>query len=134
VGSKTLLQGNLPVPNWWCWLKQVDLYTGTTPPHHICFTTLFPGPPGESVPEENFWCKRKINRGRHADHPAGRHFIRTNQYPPPPSPHIFLWARCPSCCPKNSVKALKATSAFSRDKTLEFSSAVLHAPSPYLKC
>jgi len=33
----------------------------------------------------------KINRGRHTDHPAGRHSIRTNQCvcPPPPSPHIF---------------------------------------------
>jgi len=28
---------------------------------------------------------RKINRGRHTDHPAGRHSIRTNQCPPPPS-------------------------------------------------
>jgi len=25
----------------------------------------------------------KINRGRHNDHPAGRHSIRTNQRPPP---------------------------------------------------
>jgi len=31
----------------------------------------------------------KINRGRHTDHPAGRHSIRTNQCPPPPSPHNF---------------------------------------------
>jgi len=27
----------------------------------------------------------KINSGRHTNHPAGRHFIRTNQCPPPPS-------------------------------------------------
>ena len=27
----------------------------------------------------------KINRGRHTDHLAGRHSIRTNQCPPPPS-------------------------------------------------
>ena len=53
----------------------------------------------------------EINRGRHTDHPAGRHSIRTNQWPPPPSSH-FLQARCPSCRPTNSVKALKATSAF----------------------
>jgi len=31
----------------------------------------------------------EINRGRHTDHPAGRHSIWTNQCPPPPSPHIF---------------------------------------------
>jgi len=50
---------------------------------------------------------RKINRGRHTDHPAGCHSIRTNQCPSPPSPH-FLQAGCPSCRPTNSVKALKA--------------------------
>jgi len=33
--------------------------------------------------------QRKINRGRHIDHLAGRHSISTNQCPPPPSPHIF---------------------------------------------
>ena len=54
----------------------------------------------------------KINRGRHTDHPAGRHSIRTNQCPPPPSSPYFLRAGCSSCCPTNSVKALKATSAF----------------------
>jgi len=31
----------------------------------------------------------QINRGRHTDHPAGRHSIRTNQCPPPPSPIFF---------------------------------------------
>jgi len=43
--------------------------------------------PGEPVPEANFWtlwCK-----GRLADHPAGRHSIRTNQCPPPSSPMFF---------------------------------------------
>jgi len=47
------------------------------------------------------------NRGRHIDHPAGRHSIRTNQFPLPPSPY-FLQAGCPSCRPTNSIKALKA--------------------------
>ena len=55
----------------------------------------------------DFMMQGKINRGRHTDHPAGRHSIRTNQCPPPPSPH-FLQARCNSCRPTNSVKALKA--------------------------
>ena len=31
----------------------------------------------------------KINRGRHTDHPAGRHSIQTKQCPPPPSLHFF---------------------------------------------
>jgi len=47
----------------------------------------------------------QINRGRHTDHPAGCHSIRTNQCPPPPTPH-FLQAGCPCCCPTYSVKAL----------------------------
>jgi len=33
--------------------------------------------------------QREINRGRHTDHPAERHSIRTNQCPPPPSPIFF---------------------------------------------
>jgi len=65
---------------------------------------------GEPVPEENFWtlwCKGRLT-GRRIDHLAGLHSIWTNQCPPPPSPY-FLQAGCPSCCPTNSVKALKAT-------------------------
>jgi len=52
----------------------------------------------------DFMVQGEINRGRHTDHPAGRHSIRTNQCPP-----YFLRAGCPSCRPTNSVKALKAT-------------------------
>jgi len=66
--------------------------------------------PGEPVPEENLWilwCKGKLT-GRHTNHPAGCHSIRTNQCPPPPSPPYFT-DRIPSCRSTNSVKALKAT-------------------------
>ena len=89
---------------------------GACPNHHDHnrFTALFPGPPRwASARREllDFMVQGKINRGRHTDHPAGRHSIRTNQCPPPPFPH-FLQAGCPSCCPTNSVKALKAPSAF----------------------
>jgi len=82
--------------------------------HHNRFTALFPGPPGSVGARRellDFMVQGKINRGRHTDHPAGRHFIRTNQCPPPPSPH-FLQAGCPSCHPTNSVKALKASMFF----------------------
>ena len=84
--------------------------------HHNRFMALFQDHPRDLVPEENFRTRvqGKINRGRHTDHPAGRHSIRTNQCPPPPSPN-FLQAGCPSCrstTNTNSVKALKATSAF----------------------
>ena len=54
----------------------------------------------------------KINRGRHIDHPTGHNSIRTNQCQPPTIPLFFLQAGCPSCRLTNSVKALKATSAF----------------------
>ena len=61
--------------------------------------------PGEPVPEEkllDFMVQGKINRGRHTDHPAGRHSIWTKQCQPPLSPH-FLQAGCPSCRPTNIV-------------------------------
>ena len=80
---------------------------------HNRFTALFLGPPGWAGARKllGFMVQGKINRGRHTDHPAGCHSIRSNQCPPPPFPH-FLQAGCPSCRPTNSVKALKATSAF----------------------
>jgi len=68
--------------------------TTKEPPHHTT-TVLWPffrDHPGEPVPEENFWIldfmvQGKINKDR--DHPAGRHSIRTNQCPPPPSPFFY---------------------------------------------
>jgi len=63
-----------------------------TTPHHNRFTALFPGRTGWAGARRellDFMVQREINRGRHTDHPAGRHSIRTNQCPPPPSPYIF---------------------------------------------
>ena len=60
----------------------------TTTPHHNRFTALFPGPLGWAGARRellDFMVQGKINRDRHTDHPAGRHSIRTNQYPPSPS-------------------------------------------------
>jgi len=60
-----------------------------TPTNHNRFTALFPGPPGWAGARRellDFMVQGKINRDRHTDHPAGRHSIRTNQCPPPPSP------------------------------------------------
>ena len=60
--------------------------------HHNHFMALFPGRPGWSGARKellDFMVQGEINRGRHTDHPAGRHSVRTNQCPPPPSPHIF---------------------------------------------
>jgi len=102
----------------WSVLKSVDESATTTnnynkSHHNHCTTTIlrpfFPGPPrwaGARRELLDFMVQGKINRGRHTDHPAGHHSIQTNQCqcPPPPSPHIFLLARCPSCRPTNSVK------------------------------
>ena len=69
--------------------------------------------PGEPVPEENcwtLWCKGRLTE---ADTP-------TIQLGATPSgltsahihhPPYFLQARCPSCCPTNSIKALKDPSS-----------------------
>jgi len=50
----------------------------------------------------------KINRGRHTDHPAGRHAIWTNQCPPPPSPHIFT-GRMPILQPNQQCQSTEGT-------------------------
>ena len=79
--------------------------------HNHHFTALFPGPPGwASARREllDFMVQGKINRGRHTDHPAWRHSIRTNQCPLHQPPH-FLHSGCPSCRPTNSVKASEYT-------------------------
>jgi len=89
------------------------LHMHTPPPHHNRFTALFPGPPGWAAARRellDLTVQGKISRGRHTDHPAGHHAIRTNQCPPPPSPPPFLQARCPSCRPTNSVKAYASCS------------------------
>jgi len=61
------------------------------------------------------WCQkrtsglygaREIYRGRHTDHPAGHHFIWTNQCPPPPSP-IFFTARMPFLPPNQQCQSIE---------------------------
>ena len=75
--------------------------------HHNRFTTLFPGPPGWAGARRellDFMVQGKINRGRHNDHLAGRHSIRTNQCPRPPSP-IFFSGRMPFLPPKQQCQS-----------------------------
>jgi len=52
----------------------------------------------------DFMVQGKINRGRHTDHPAGRHSIRTNQRPTSLIPHFY--AGCPSCCNSSNLSWL----------------------------
>jgi len=71
------------------------IYTTATlwlPPSPLPFYGPFPGPPGWAGARRellDFMVQVKINRCRHTDHPAGRHSIRTNQCPPPPSPIFY---------------------------------------------
>ena len=91
------------------------------PPHHNRFTAFFPGPPGWAGGSRellNFMVQGQINRGRHTDHSTGRHSVRTSQCLPPPSPILFLQARCPSCHPTNNVKAVKANNYDITDKNI----------------
>jgi len=49
-----------------------------TPPHHNRFAAPFLGPPGWAGSRRellDFMVQGEINRGRHADHPAGHHSI-----------------------------------------------------------
>jgi len=57
---------------------------------HNRFTALFLGPPAWAGARRellDFMVQGKINRGRHTEHLTGRHSIRNNQCPPPPSSH-----------------------------------------------
>jgi len=70
--------------------------------------------PGEPVPEENLWtlwCKGRLTEAdtlsiQLGDTPSGLTSAHLHHLP------CFSQAGCPSCRPTNSVKALKATSAF----------------------
>ena len=73
-----------------------------TTQHHNGFIALFPGPPGWGGARRellDFMVQGKINRGRHTDHPAGRHSKWTNQCPSPPSPIFYRPDALPSAQP-----------------------------------
>ena len=77
-------------PQYQCQLIRFEMWKNCH--HHNSFTALLPGPPGWAGARRellDFMVQGKINRGRHTDHPAGWHSIRTNQCPPPPSHYIF---------------------------------------------
>jgi len=70
--------------------------------HTTVLWPFFQDYPGESVLEEkllDFMAQGEINRGRHTDHPPGRHSIRTNQCPPPPSPVFYRPDALPAAQP-----------------------------------
>ena len=76
-------------------LRSITCIFNTTT-HHNRFTAL--GPPGWAGARRellDFMMQGKINRGRQTNHPAGRHSIRTNQCPPPPSSQYFFTGQMP---------------------------------------
>jgi len=86
-----------------------------TPPHTTTvLQPFFRDHPGEPVPEENFWtlwCKGRLTEANTPTiwlgaTPSGITSVCLHH------PPYFLQAGCPSCRPTNSVKALKASSAF----------------------
>jgi len=63
----------------------------------------------------------EINRGRHTDHPARRHSIRTNQCPPPPSSHVFYR---PDALPAAQPRVSKHWRCLDPTKLFEYSEHV----------
>jgi len=109
------------------------VYTHTHTHTHNRFTALFPGPPGwASARREllDFMAQRKINGGRHTDHPAGCQSIRTNQCPPTPSPHILYRPDALPAAQPTASKHWRQLRIHIREQMLEFSSTMLPAPSP----
>jgi len=87
------------------------------------FAALFPGPPGWAGTRRellDFMVRGKINRGRHTDHPAGRHSIQTNQCSPPPSPSYFFTGRMPFLSPsqQRQLVSWSLTSLFSTNMAI----------------
>jgi len=91
--SATLSSVNGP----WCYQPLVGLTLIKLDAHTQPFYGPFLGQSGWAGARRellDFMVQGEINRGRHTDHPAGRHPIQTNQCPPSPSPHVFLQAGC----------------------------------------
>jgi len=89
--------------------------------HHNHFTAPFPGSPtwaGARRELLDFMVQGKISRGRHTHHPAGRHPIRTNQCPSPPSPHTFYR---PDAIPVAQPTASKHWRQYCTEQTWQFS-------------
>jgi len=83
------------------------------PPHHNRFTALFPGPPGWAGARRellDFMVQGKINRGKHTDHPAGRHSIQTNQCPPPPVVLVVHYESKKGCHPIHGYNFVNSSS------------------------
>jgi len=78
----------------------------------------------------DFMVQGKINRGRHIDHPAGHH---PDQPVPTSAIPLSFTGQMPFLPPNQQCQSTEGNYRIRiREKTLEFSSTVLPAPSPYL--
>ena len=107
----------------------------TTPHHHNRFTALFPGPTGWAGARRELltlWCKGRLTEGdtstiRLGTTPSGLSSA-TSTIPP-----LFFTGRMPFLPPNQQCQSTEGNYRIRiREKTLEFSSTVLPAPSPYL--
>jgi len=84
---------------------------------HNRFMAIFLEPSGWAGARRellDFMVQGKINTGRHTDHPAVCHSIRTKQCPPPPSPPFSLQAGCPSCRPRPNQQCQSTEGNYSK--------------------
>jgi len=94
-------------------LKNMEFHNNNTTTTTV-LRHFFRDHPGDMVPEENFWtlwCKGRLTEAdtptiRMGTTPSG--LTSAHLHHPP----YFFTGRMPSCRPTNSVKALKATTAF----------------------
>ena len=109
-----------------------EIHTGQ---NHTRGSTTPPQPfygPFSGTTRVDFMVQGKINRGRHIDHPAGCHSIRTNQCPPPPSPHIFT-GLMPFLPPNQQRQIIHGAYAFLKHQLTSFAVLYFITPIQY-KC
>jgi len=69
----------------------------------------------------DFMVQGKINRGRHTNHPTGRHSNLTNQCPPPPSPFFYRPDALPATQPTVTKHWRQLTSHYTFTSKLFYS-------------
>jgi len=94
-------------------LTSLFVFSFATPPPTQPFYGAFSGTTRVSRCQKRtfwtLWCKGILTEADTQTIPAGRHSIRTNQCPPPPSRHIFYGPDALPAAQPTVSKALKAT-------------------------
>jgi len=103
--------------------------------HHNRFTAFFPGPPGWAGARRellDLMVQGKINRGKHIDHPAGCHSIRTNQCPPLPSSPYFFTGRMPFLPPNQQRQSTEGKFKLNKNDQVNMQKVLLRNYQPKL--